>query len=76
VELNADPEAYHLVSLNMLLDLNRRLHLNRGHSMQLQFMIQNLLDEEINHVEFERELINSFPAGAGRTFYGGFAMCY
>jgi len=76
VPLNVDPGAYHLVSLNTTLDLNRRLKLNTCRSMQLQFLIQNLLDADINHVEFERELINSFPAGPGRTFYGGFTMAY
>jgi hypothetical protein len=44
--------------------------------MELQFLIQNLLDEDIHHVEFERELVNSFPAGPGQTFYGGLRMAY
>ena len=76
VELNADPKAYHLVSLNTTLDLNRRFGWKLGHTAQLQFLIQNLLDEDIHHIEFERELVNSFPAGPGRTFYGGFTMAY
>jgi outer membrane receptor for ferrienterochelin and colicin len=74
--VNAEPEAYHLMSLNMTLDLDRRFNLRTGRSMELQFMVQNLLDEEIHHFEFERELINSLPAGPGRTFYGGFTMAY
>jgi outer membrane receptor for ferrienterochelin and colicins len=44
--------------------------------MEVQFMVQNLLDEDIYHVEFERELINTLPAGAGRTYYGGFSFAY
>jgi outer membrane receptor for ferrienterochelin and colicins len=76
VPLNADPQAYHLVSLNTTLDLDRRLGWSTGHSMQLQFLIQNLFDERIDHVEFERELINSFPAGPGRTYYGGVSVQY
>lgn len=74
--LNADPEPVHLLSLNLRLDLDRRFRLRTGRSMELQFLVQNLLDEEVHHVEFERELINSFPAGPGRTFYGGFTTAY
>lgn len=74
--LNEQPRAIHLMSLNMTLDLDRRLCWRTGRKMQLQFLIQNLLDEDIQHIEFERELINSFPAGPGRQFYGGFTMAY
>jgi hypothetical protein len=76
VDVNPDPKAYHLLSLNMTLDLDRRFGWNTGHSMELQFLIQNILDERIDHIEFERELINSLPAGPRRTFYGGFTMAY
>ena len=75
-EINADPEAYHSMSLNTTLGLNRRFGWKLGHTAQLQFLIQNLLDEDIHHIDFERERINSFPAGPGRTFYGGFTMAY
>jgi outer membrane receptor protein involved in Fe transport len=74
--VNRDPDAYHLVSLNTTLDLNRRFGLRTGCQMRLQFLIQNLLNESVDHFEFERELVNSFPAGAGRTYYGGFTMAY
>jgi iron complex outermembrane receptor protein len=74
--VNPDPQAYHLVSLNTTLDLDRRFGWHDSRSMQLQFLIQNLLDEEIHHVEFERELINTLPAGPGRTYYGGFSLAY
>ena len=76
LDVNPDPEAYHLMSLNTTLDLDRRLCLRTGCSMQLQFLVQNLLNESIDHIEFERELINSLPAGPGRTYYGGFTMAY
>ena len=76
VVVNPDPQPMHLVSINTTLDLNRRLRLHTRTAMRLQFLIQNLFDEEIDHVEFERELINSLPAGPGRTFYGGFTMAY
>jgi outer membrane receptor protein involved in Fe transport len=74
--VNPAPDAYHLVSLNTTLDLDQYFHWHTGTSTRLQFLIQNLLDEDIHHVEFERELINSLPAGAGRTFYGGVAVSY
>jgi outer membrane receptor for ferrienterochelin and colicins len=76
IPLNANPDAYHLMSLNTTLDLDKRLNWRTNRKMQVQFMIQNLLDEEIHHVEFERELINSLPAGAGRTYYGGLTFAY
>lgn len=74
--VNPDPVAYHLVSLNTTLDLDRFLHWHTGHAMRAQFLIENLFDEEINHAEFARERINSLPAGAGRTYYGGFTIDY
>jgi outer membrane receptor protein involved in Fe transport len=76
VPVNADPQAYHLVSLNTTYDLNKCFQWDRDTQLRLQFFIENLFDEEINHVEFERELINSFPAGPGITYYGGFTLDY
>jgi outer membrane receptor for ferrienterochelin and colicins len=76
LDVNPDPQAYHLVSLNTTLDLDRRLHWRVGHSLRLQFLVQNLLNEPINQVEFEREVINTLPAGPGRTYYGGLTMEY
>ncbi len=75
-EVNPAPEEYHLATLNMRLDLNRRFHWRMNRQMDLQFMIQNLFNEPIYHAEFEREVINTLPAGPGRTFYGGFSMAY
>lgn len=74
--LNADPQAYHLVSLNTTYELSKRLQWDSDTSLRLQFLIENLFDEDINHVEFERELINSFPAGPGITYYGGLTLDY
>jgi outer membrane receptor for ferrienterochelin and colicins len=76
LDVNPDPQAYHLVSLNTTLDLDRRFHWHVGHSLRLQFLVQNLLNEPINQVEFEREVINTLPAGPGRTYYGGLIMEY
>lgn len=74
--VNPDPQEYHLLSLNVTLDLDKFLHRHSGKSMQLQFLVQNLLDEDIDHPEFSRRRINSLPAHPGRAFYGGFAMSY
>ncbi len=74
--VNPEPDEYHLASLNMTLDLNRRFHWHMNRQMNLQFLIQNLFNEPINHTEFQRGLINTLPAGPGRTFYGGFTMAY
>jgi outer membrane receptor for ferrienterochelin and colicins len=76
VPVNPDPQAYHLVSLNTTLDLARRLDWENSRQVQLQFLVQNLFDERIDHVEFERELINSLPAAPGRTYYGGLTFGY
>jgi outer membrane receptor for ferrienterochelin and colicins len=69
--VNPDPQPYHLASLNATYDFNRIMQWSAVRSMRLQFLVQNLFDERIDHVEFEREQINSLPAGAGRTYYGG-----
>ena len=74
--INPDQTAYHLVSLNSTLDLNRFFANRANNSLRLQFLIQNLLDEDIHHIEFEREVINALPAGAGRTYYGGVTLEY
>lgn len=76
LHVNPEPNAYHLASLNTTLDLNRRFDWCMDRQMTLQFMIQNLFNEPINHVEFQRGVINTLPAGPGRTFYGGFTMAY
>ena len=74
--VNPNPQAHHLLSLNTTLDVNRFLRRCSKSSARMQFFVQNLLDERVDHVEFERELVNTLPAGAGRTFYGGLQFDY
>jgi len=74
--VNPDADAYHLASLNTTLDLDRRFNWQTGRKMQLQFLIQNLFNESTYDVEFQRKVINTLPAGPGRTYYGGFTMAY
>ena len=76
VHANPEPDAYHEASLNITLDLNRRFQWNLNRQMKVQFLVQNLFNEPINHVEFQRSVINTLPGGPGRAFYGGFTMAY
>ena len=75
VIVNPIPDEYHLLSINLRQDLSRFLGW-RCRTLEGQFLIQNALDEEIWHPEFSRRHINSVPAQAGRTFYGGFTLTY
>jgi len=74
--VNPDPEECHLISLNATVDLDRFLHWHAGRAVNLQFLVQNLLNESIYHPEFSRRNINSLPGGPGRTFYGGVSLEY
>jgi len=74
--VNPAPEEYHLVSLNATVDLDRFLQWHAGRPVNLQFLVQNLLNEGIHHPEFSRRNINSLPGGPGRTFYGGVSLEY
>jgi outer membrane receptor for ferrienterochelin and colicins len=76
IEVNPDTQATHEVTLNTTLDLDQYWHWHAGRSLRLQFMVENLLNEPIIAPEFEREIINTLPAGAGRTYYGGLTMEY
>jgi hypothetical protein len=73
--VNPVPDECHLLSFNFRLDLSRYLH-RPCHTFEIQFLIQNLLDEEAWHPEFSRRQIDSVPAGPGRTLYGGFTLAY
>ena len=70
------PTSASFTSFNMTLDLNRDSDWRTNWQTKLQFLIQNLFTEPITHVEFPRGVINTLPAGPGRTFYGGFTMAY
>ncbi|MBN1589536.1 MAG: TonB-dependent receptor [Pirellulales bacterium] len=73
--VNPVPGECHLLSLNTRFDVGRHLGWRRQ-TLEAQFLIQNLLNEEVWDPEFSRYRINSVPAGAGRTFYGGFTLAY
>jgi outer membrane receptor for ferrienterochelin and colicin len=65
--LNPQPEAFHLVTLNLRMNLQPWL----GESVILTGYVYNLLNEKIYAPESERSRINSIPARAGRSFYLG-----
>jgi outer membrane receptor protein involved in Fe transport len=72
--VNAVPKAYHWLSLNLSLDVNKLLHLERIPRLSLQGYGENLLGEKVSHPEFSRRTINSLPARGGRAFYGGLTV--
>ncbi|MBN2296000.1 MAG: TonB-dependent receptor [Pirellulales bacterium] len=73
--VNPVPGDCNLLSVNASFDLSRYLGW-RHQTFEAQFLIQNVLGEEVWYPEFSRYRINSVPAGAGRTFYGGFTLAY
>jgi hypothetical protein len=64
------------LSLDVRYDLSRCLGLGDGTKAEIEFLVQNLLDDDVNHPEFSRRVINTLPADGGRSFYGGFAVEY
>ena len=77
LEVNPDPESYHLVSANVNLDVNAMFDLPKSApKMKLTFYGENLLDEDIDFPEYNRQNINSFPIDNGRAVYGRFTVSF
>lgn len=74
--VNTPESAINLLSLDVRYDVSRYLRLCHGRKAELEFLVQNLLDDDINHPEFSRRRINTLPADGGRAFYGGFSIEY
>lgn len=74
--VNTPESALNLLSLDVRYDVSRWMHVGQGRRAEVEFLVQNLLDEDINHPEFSRNRINTLPAGGGRSFYGGFSLEY
>lgn len=74
--VNTPEDAINLLSLDVRYDVSRWVPCGRGRTAEVQLLVQNLLDDDINHPEFNRKRINTLPAGAGRSFYGGFSVEY
>lgn len=71
---NPDPEAIHLVDLNVDLDISKWMGLAKGQST-LTLRVENILDEKIYVPTFGYTgSPNSFPYGPGRTWYIGMKL--
>ncbi|MCV6638007.1 TonB-dependent receptor [Candidatus Albibeggiatoa sp. nov. NOAA] len=69
--VNPASSSYHMVTLNMSLELNQWLGLSSENPLALNAYIYNLLDEEVYMPEFLRNQINTLPARQGRGVYVG-----
>jgi outer membrane receptor protein involved in Fe transport len=74
--VNTPESAINLLSLNVRYDVSQWVRCGHDQTAEIEFLVQNLLDEDINHPEFNRKQINTLPAGGGRSFYGGFSIEY
>jgi outer membrane receptor for ferrienterochelin and colicins len=74
--VNPNAAAYNLASLNIRLDLNRYFERETRTRSEVQFLVDNLFNETYYDVEFMRRVINTIPAGSGRTFYGGYCLTF
>ena len=69
--VNPKPESLTLVSMNVGIDVSKWLGLDKGQST-LTLRAENLFDEEVYAPTFAYTgSPNSFPYGAGRTWYLG-----
>jgi len=75
LEVNKQPDAYHLFSANLNVNLNEAFSLSDDlPEMNITFYGENLLDEDIYIPEYNRKNINSFPIDNGRAAYGRFTV--
>ena len=69
VIMNPASDSYHLVTFNMIVDLNHYFNDGFGGNTTLALYIDNLLDEQIYFPSINRTDVNSLPHHAGRGFY-------
>ncbi len=63
-----------LISATLLIDPSHWMEIPKGR-MQMEFRVENLLDEDIYVPEFNRGgNPNSLPDGPGLTLYGGITL--
>ena len=75
-QVNPDADAYHLLTLNTIFNLNRALRKSGWPEMRLELYVDNALDEEIYYPEFNRENINAIPIYSGRAYYAAFNLAF
>jgi outer membrane receptor for ferrienterochelin and colicins len=68
-EVNPEAKAYHLLTANLSANLRTLLGYTAFPEMIFSLYCDNLLDEEINYPEFNRQQINSIPIYSGRSVY-------
>ena len=68
-EVNPEPQSYHLVTLNAMLDFNELTGKKGGTSWKLQVFFDNVLDEEIHFSDINSYHVNSFQIRSGRAVY-------
>ena len=74
--VNPEAEAYHLMTLNVGLDIDHLLRRSSGPQMRLELYIDNALDEDILYPEFNQKNINSIPVHSGRAYYATFNVAF
>lgn len=67
-QLNPVAKAVDLISFNSIYKLPTALNI------EINFNIQNLLDEDYYYTEMSRGWVNSLPNGPGRAFYAGIGL--
>lgn len=65
--LNEEPDSYHLVTLNMKIDLSSTFELPNINRALLSIYADNLLNEDIYFPSYNRTNVNSLPHHAERT---------
>lgn len=72
-KVNPDPGDTHWISANLDIDVTDWFDLKRG-AATLTFRVENLLDEDVYHPEFNRRNINSLPGDSGLALYAGIRL--
>ncbi len=71
--VNPTPGDIHWLSANLNLDVTDWFDLRKG-TATLTFRVENLLDEDVYHPEFNRRNINSLPGDSGLALYAGIRL--
>jgi outer membrane receptor protein involved in Fe transport len=71
--VNSVPGDIHWISANLNLDVTDWFDLKKR-TATLTFRVENLLDEDVYHPEFNRRNINSLPWDSGLALYAGIRL--
>lgn len=73
---NPEADAFHLMTLNLNLDVGQWLSMPSGNRLSVNGYIYNVLDEAVYSPEFIRGELNTLPARQGRTYYLGMKYAF